>query len=102
VVGLTKPEGLALGAASGSSTACRSACATGCAGTRTATVPSPAVATAETGEPGAFGSTSVSGPGQNAWASAVARSSKIASARAPTRSATCTIRGLREGRPLAR
>ena len=44
--------------------------ATGCAGTRIATVSSPAVARSATGQSSAFGSTSVSGPGQNASASA--------------------------------
>ena len=43
--------------------------ATGCAGTRTATVSSPAGARSATGQSGRFGSTSVSGPGQNAAAS---------------------------------
>ena len=43
VVGLTWPERLALGAASGPPKPSSSACATGCAGTRTATVSSPAV-----------------------------------------------------------
>ena len=48
------------------------ASATGWAGTRTATVSSPAVARSATAQSADFGSTSVSGPGQNASASAVA------------------------------
>ena len=48
------------------------ASATGCAGTRTAMVSSPAVASSATAQSADFGSTSVSGPGQNASASAVA------------------------------
>ena len=46
--------------------------ATGCAGIRIATVSSPAVARSATAQSGVLGSTSVSGPGQNASASAVA------------------------------
>ena len=102
VVGLTRPEGLALGAARGSSTASSSARATGWAGMRTATLSRPAVATRDKGAPSARGRTRVSGPGQNAAATRSARSSKRAMARAPARSATWTIRGLCAGRPLAR
>ncbi len=50
--------------------------ATGCAGIRIATVSSPAVARSATAQSAVFGSTSVSGPGQNASASAVAWASK--------------------------
>ncbi len=41
-------------------------CATACAGTRTAMLSRPAVASSATVQPAALGSTSVSGPGQNA------------------------------------
>ena len=51
-------------------------------GTRTAMLSSPAVASSATGQPAALGSTSVSGPGQNAAASRAASASKRASARA--------------------
>ena len=48
----------------------------------------------ETGQPGAFGSTSVSGPGQNA-ASRSASALNTASRRAAATSATCAISGLK-------
>ena len=47
------------------------------------------------------GTTSVSGPGQNALASAVARASKRPICRALARSPTWAISGLKAGRPLA-
>ena len=53
------------------------------------------------GNPAALGSTSVSGPGQNAAASRSASASKRASARAAAASATCAMSGLNAGRPLA-
>ena len=65
-VGLIRPDGLADGAATGPPNAASSARATGCAGTRTATVSSPAVTSGESPAPARSGSTSVSGPGQNA------------------------------------
>ena len=65
------PETLADGATTGPPNARRISRATGCAGTRTAMVSSPAVARSATGQPAAFGSTSVSGPGQNAFASLI-------------------------------
>ncbi len=68
VVGLTAPEGLADGAAMGPPNASSRSWATGSAGTRSATVSSPAQARSETGESAARASTSVSGPGQNASA----------------------------------
>ena len=52
--------------------------ATGCAGTRTATLSRPASARSATPPPGRLGSTSVSGPGQNAAASRSAAASKRA------------------------
>ena len=78
VVGETWPERLADGATTAPPKARRSACATGCAGTRSATLSSPAVARSHTVQPAAFGSTSVSGPGQNASASASAVASNRA------------------------
>ena len=69
LVGETWPERLADGATTGPPNAASSARATGCAGTRTATLSSPASARSATRNPAAFGSTSVSGPGQNAAAS---------------------------------
>ena len=77
------------------------ACATGCAGTRSATVGRSAVTSGDSPAPARSGSTSVSGPGQNAAASASARSSNTASRRAAATSGTCTISGLKRGRPLA-
>ena len=64
------PASWMLGAAIGSPAAAMIACAIGWAGTRTATVLRPAVTTS--GTTGCRGSTSVSGPGQNALASSVA------------------------------
>ena len=49
----------------------------------------------------ALRSTSVSGPGQNAAASFSAAALKTAEPRAASISATCAIRGLNAGRPLA-
>ena len=70
----------------------------GCAGTRTATLSSPASARSATGQSGSFGSTSVSGPGQNAAASFSAAASN-----APSRRAAASVRHMGdqrvEGRP---
>ena len=79
LVGETWPERLAEGATTGPSKAASKARATGCAGTRTATLSSPASARSATPQSGRFGSTSVSGPGQNAAASFSAAASKRAS-----------------------
>ena len=98
VVGETWPERLADGATIGLPNAASSARATGWSGTRTAIVSRPAVARSATGQPGACGSTSVSGPGHSA-ASRSAAASNRASLRAPARSATCEISGLKRGRP---
>src|SRR5260370_42692384 len=62
VVGERPEKRLALGAATGTPARLISASAMGCAGTRTPTVHNPAVTIS--GIEGAFGSTSVSGPGQ--------------------------------------
>ena len=75
--------------------------ATGWAGTRTAMVSSPAVARSATAQSVVLGSTSVSGPGQNASASLVAVASKRAIRMAAAMSPTWAIKGLNEGRPLA-
>jgi hypothetical protein len=101
-VGLTAPLRSAEGAASGSPLSRSSACITGCAGQRSATVGRPALTAMASGAPGRRGNTIVSAPGQNAAASASARSSKAASALAATASGTWTISGLKSGRPLAR
>ena len=66
-------------------------------GTRTAIESSPAVASSDTGQPSAFGSTSVSGPGQNTPASSLASSEKRASA-----SAALRVRHMRDQRIEAR
>ena len=76
LVGETWPERLADGATTGAPNALRIARATGCEGMRIAMVSRPAVASSATGQPAAFGSTRVSGPGQNASASASAVASK--------------------------
>ncbi len=68
LVGETWPERLAEGATTGPLKAASKARATGCAGTRTATLSRPASARSATPQSGRFGSTSVSGPGQNAAA----------------------------------
>ena len=86
VVGETWPERLAEGATTGRPKAVRMSRATGWSGTRTAMLSSPAVASSATGQLSAFGSTSVSGPGQNAAASRSAAASKRASSRAAARS----------------
>ena len=99
VVGDTCVKGLALGAASGTPAAAISRRATGCDGTRTPTVSSPPVTTSGTSR--RLGKTIVSGPGQNRSASRSA-SGDSARATAVARSAdsTCTISGLKAGRPL--
>ena len=59
------------------------------------------VASAATGQSAAFGKTSVNGPGQNAAASRSAAVSNRANFRAAASLATCAIKGLKAGRPLA-
>ena len=75
VVGLTRPKRLALGAATPltpiAAAAVSSACATGWAGQRRPTESCPPAATAAT--PSRRGRISVSGPGQKAFMSAVAK-----------------------------
>ena len=56
LVGETWPERLAEGATTGPPKAASSACASGCAGTRTATLSSPASARSATGQSSRFGS----------------------------------------------
>ena len=82
VVGETWPERFADGATTGRPKAARMSRATGCAGTRTAMVSRPAVASSATGQSARLGSTRVSGPGQNAAAS---RSAAAIEAREPAR-----------------
>jgi hypothetical protein len=101
VVGLTRPERLALGAAIGRPTARMSARGKGCAGTRSARLSSPALASSDTGQSGARGSTSVSGSGQKRSASIDARSSKTTSRRAAAASMTWMMSGLNCGLAFA-
>jgi hypothetical protein len=100
VVGLTRPERLAEGAAIGSPRARISASAAGCEGQRTATVFRPPVTAA--GTAAVFSRTKVRGPGQKAFmslrASGETRLTTRASMAGPS---TWTIRGLSEGRPFA-
>ena len=100
-VGLILPLALAEGAASGLPVAASKARIARCAGTRTAMVSSPPVTRLAIPEPDRTGSTNVNGPGQYRPANARARSSNTANASAVCRSATCTISGLKLGRPLA-
>ena len=99
-VGEIRPEALADGAASGP-TMRTSACMTACAGQRSAIVSSPAVTSDATGASARRGSTRVSGPGQKDCASACASGENTASVSACATLATCTINGLKLGRPLA-
>ena len=100
VVGESRVNRLALGAAMGTPAARISASASGCEGMRRPTVGSPAVAISGTAPD--FGTTSVSGPGQCRRASAPAASGHSrASERAMPIESTCTIIGLVAGRPLA-
>ena len=66
-----------------------------------ARVGSPAVASAQTMQSGRFGSTRVSGPGQNEAARAWAAGVRTTRANAASASATCAISGLWTGRPFA-
>src|SRR3989344_3587704 len=101
LVGLTPPLALALGAASGAPLAASSACIARCPGTRSAIVSSPAVAMLATGQPAVRGTTKVSGPGQKRAASARSTLPNTPSFSAAERSGTCTISGLKSGRPFA-
>ena len=101
MVGLTRPERLAEGAAIGRPAARSSACATGCAGARSATVSSPALASNERPLSARRGNTRLSGPGQKRRAAMRARSSNTASLSASASSGTWTISGLKCGRPFA-
>ena len=87
-VGLIPPLRFADGAASGLPVAASSARIARCAGTRTATVSSPAVTGAAIPAVARNGSTNVSGPGQNAAARARAASSTTAIRSAAARSST--------------
>ena len=85
-VGLTWPERLALGAASGLPNAASSACATGCAGTRIATVSSPAVTrSAIAGVRGASGGPASAAPARTRSPSRAASGDERRRSRAPPR-----------------
>ena len=101
VVGEIPPLALAEGAAKGRPDAAINPCIARCRGTRTAIVANPAVTSEAIPESPLTGSTNVNGPGQNAAASARASASNTAIRSAAARSATCTISGLKLGRPLA-
>ena len=80
VVALTRPEGLADGAASGPPKASRRRWASGCDGTRIATVARPAVARGLRPKSGRRGRTRVRGPGQKRSARARASGGKLGEA----------------------
>ena len=101
VVGLMRPDRLALGAAIGRSTSFSSASAMSCWGTRKAMLSNPAEANNDTGQSLRRSTTSVSGPGQNTRAKVSAAFGNIPSARAASRSATWEISGLNWGRDFA-
>jgi hypothetical protein len=100
-VGLIEPLALAEGAASGRPHAASKACIARCAGTRIAIVGSPAVTSEAIPASARNGSTKVSGPGQNRSARSRATASNTAIRSAAARSGTCTISGLKLGRPFA-
>ena len=100
-VGEIEPLALADGAASGSPVASSNACIARWSGTRIAIVSSPAVTSDAIPAPGRSGSTRVNGPGQKRCASPRATSSNTAMISAASRSGTCTISGLKLGRPFA-
>ena len=101
VVGLGRPERLALGAATGRAAASISARASGWAGKRTATVESPAVTSGGTRSD--LGKISVIGPGHHASISAFAMGEGAPATRGASccNALMCTISGLSPGRPLA-
>ena len=100
LVAETRPDELALGAASGRPVAAMSFAAKP-TGMRRPTVSSPAVTSGLTAAPSRSGTTRVSGPGQKASASFRDRGSRTPMRSAIARSATWTISGLKRGRPLA-
>ena len=100
VVGLGRPEVLALGAATYPLDARIKAAAMGSLGKRTATLSSPPVVSRGTRSD--FSKIMVRGPGQNFLARIFAFSGTLFTMGASASiSAICTIRGLSEGRPLA-
>ncbi len=101
VVGLTRPDGLADGAAIGPPKASSNRCATLPAGIRTATEGSPAVTSDDRPDPSRTGKTSVSGPGHSTRATAFEARSSTAISPAASKLPTCTISGLKLGRPFA-
>ena len=101
VLGLIRPDGLADGAAIGWSAWRNRAVTAAPAGTRIASVGRPAAASGQTRLSCRRGSTSVSGPGQNASARRRASGDASTSRNAASASGTCTINGLLRGRRLA-
>ena len=99
VVGLTYPNGLALGAARGVPAARMSRRKRGWDGMRTATLSRPA--DTMPGTAGFLGSTRVSGPGQNRRASLRAAGFAVATRPRSRHEAICTMSGSVIGRPLA-
>ena len=102
LVGLTRPERLADGAAIGRPAARKSFWATGWAGARTATVSSPALASRRHSGTGAPRQNQGQRPGpEPGRRTSCARSSNPASFSASASPGTCTISGLKRGRPFA-
>jgi hypothetical protein len=100
VVGLTRFDRLALGAATAPPKARSSSSATGWSGTRSPTVARPAVTSGQIDA--AFGTTSVNGPGHHTAARVWAASDQVPAYRlAVSIFATCAMSGLVGGRPLA-
>ena len=100
VVGLMRPNLLALGAAIGQSVLDKSFRARLWLGTRIARVSRPALAKKETLHPDRRGKTSVRGPGQNALDNLLAAAFQETSLLASFSFKTWTISGLKRGLPL--
>jgi len=100
-VGLMRPDKLADGAAMGQPTSESRALTFSGAGTRSAIVSRPAVTKREIADGARNGTTTVSGPGQNCFASCSAVSEKAPIDCAASNVGTCAMSGLKEGRPLA-
>ena len=100
LVGLGRPDALALGAATYTPDCRISSCAIGWDGIRTATVSKPPVVSS--GTSGCLSKISVIGPGQNVRARVIAFSLICEATRGRLSiSAICTISGLSDGLPLA-
>ena len=100
LLGLKRPDGLALGATSGRATVRNNFCAVSWAGMRKAMVSRPAEASASTGQSAWRGTTKVNGPGQKTAANFSAISLNRPMARAASISATWQMSGLNCGRAL--